>query len=114
VDPQNYQNIFALAGAIILTAVSQVMLRVGAKGKTSSKAAILSRSTLSGYLLFLIVIFLMIFAMQEIPLRTVSAFHGITYILIPLAARVFVDDPLDVRMMLGSGTIVLGIVVFFI
>jgi multidrug transporter EmrE-like cation transporter len=114
VDPHNYQNIFALAGAIFLTAISQVLLRVGAKGKTSSKSAILSRSTLSGYLLFLIVILLMIFAMQRIPLRTVSAFHGITYILVPLAARIFVKDPLDVRMMFGAGTIVVGIVVFFI
>lgn len=111
-SPDISQHAIALAAAIVLTAVSQVMLRAGAKGKTGLMAAILDPKTLSGYVLFLVVIILAIFAMQKIPLRTVSAFNGITYILVPLMAHWVVKDPLNARMLIGSAMILFGIIIF--
>ena len=106
-------HVLALAAAIILTAVSQVMLRAGAMGKGNSMvAAVFNSKTLIGYLIFLVVILLTIFAMQKIPLKSVSAFNGISYVLVPLMARLFVKDPLNTRMMIGLVMIVFGIVIF--
>ena len=105
----------ALGVAIILTSISQVLLRAGAKGKTSAQSAsFLNPKILFGYLLFFVVVLLMIYSMQEISLRTASALNSVTYILVPLMAHKFVNDPIDTRIILGSLTIIVGIVVFFI
>lgn len=105
----------ALCVAIILTSISQVLLRAGAKGKTGTRpTSFLNPKIFFGYLLFFVVVLLMIYSMQEISLRTASALNSITYILVPLMAYKFVNDPINTRIILGSLTIIVGIVVFFI
>ena len=105
----------ALGVAIMLTSISQVLLRAGAKGQISTKTtSFLNSKILLGYLLFFVVVLLMIYSMQKISLRTASALISITYVLVPLMAHKFVGDPINTRIILGSLTIVVGIVVFFI
>ena len=62
----------------------------------------------------MVVVILMIYAMQEITLRTASALNSISYVLVPLMAHQFVKDPLDSRIFFGSVIIFIGIVVFLI
>jgi len=111
---KTHLNEIALGLSIILTALAQSLLRLGARDKKRIIASFLNIKTISGYLIFFIVVFLMIYSMQKIPLRTVVAWNSITYVITPLAARLFANDPYSKRMALGSFVIVIGIIIFSI
>ena len=107
-----YINELALLGAILLTSVSHTLLRAGARNKAKSVDIFLNSATLIGYLLFFVVIFLVIFAMQEIDLKTVIAWNATTYLLTPVISRLLIREPLDKRILSGSAVIVVGLLVF--
>ena len=104
----------ALLGSILLTAVSQAMMRIGARGRRRALHSFLNPWTLTGNACFGIVMLMMIYAMQAIPFRSVMAVNSLVYIATPLAARMIAKDPLTWRMMLRSLTITAGMVVFFL
>ena len=104
----------ALLGSVVLTAVSQGMMRLGARGRRRALHSFLNPWTLTGNACFGIVMLMMIYAMQTIPFRTVMAISSLVYIATPLAARMIAKDPLTLRMMLGSLIITAGMVVFFL
>lgn len=103
----------ALGLAVVLTSVSQILFRVGAKDQ-AKLASLVNWKILLGYLLFCIVVLLTIYALQAISLRSASAMTSITYILVPLMAYKFVKDPISVRIIIGSIIICIGVIVFFI
>jgi drug/metabolite transporter (DMT)-like permease len=102
----------ALGCSIVLTALSQVLLRSGAIRAKNWASSFMNWRSLSGYFLLLIVTQLMVFAMQEIPLRTMAAWNSSTFIVVLLAAWKFLGEKISPRTMVGSAIIVLGIVVF--
>jgi drug/metabolite transporter (DMT)-like permease len=104
----------ALLGSVLLTAVSQAMMRIGARGRARALHSFLNPWTLTGNACFGIVMLMMIYAMQTIPFRSVMAVNSLVYIATPLAARLIAKDPLTLRMMLGSLVITAGIVIFFL
>ena len=105
-------NELALAFSIVLASVSQLLLRLGARNKTKATASICNAKTFLGYALFLLVVLLMIYAMQQITLKMAIAWSSICYILIPLAAHWFLKEPLTNRMLAGTGLIMFGIIIF--
>jgi drug/metabolite transporter (DMT)-like permease len=104
----------ALFASILLTAVSQAMMRIGARGRKRALHSFLNPWTIAGNVCFGVVTLLMIYAMQTIPFRSVLAVSSLVYITTPLAACLIAKDPLTVRMMLGALTITIGIVIFFL
>jgi drug/metabolite transporter (DMT)-like permease len=102
----------ALATAIGITPLSQVLLRFGAKDSKTTLGALMNLKTLLGYSMFGVVILLAIFALQTIPLRTVTAWDSLAYVLTPLAARLLLKDPLTTRIFAGGLVIMAGILVF--
>ncbi|MFT5438700.1 MAG: multidrug transporter EmrE-like cation transporter [Alphaproteobacteria bacterium] len=99
---------YALFVAITLTAVAQVLLKAGSRPDSPAgfPLKLLGLGTLG------IVTILMVLAMQGLPLRTVTAWTGLTFVLVPLAARLFLKERLSRRTMLASVVIVIGIVLF--
>jgi drug/metabolite transporter (DMT)-like permease len=102
----------ALSGGILLTSVSQVLLKLGAGAGRSFARAFLNRYTVTGYVLFLGVTILNIFAMKAIPLRTVTAATSLTYAVTVGMGHSFLGEMLTRRTMLGVALIVVGIFVF--
>jgi drug/metabolite transporter (DMT)-like permease len=102
----------ALATSIAITPFSQVMLRLGAKNSTTTIGAVMNPKALLGYGLFGVVVVLVVYALQTIPLRTVTAWDSLAYVLTPLAACVLLKDPLTARISIGAVVIMLGILVF--
>ncbi len=107
-------NELALFGGILLTAISQTLLRIGARNKVKSTHIIFNPATLGGYFLFFVIIILVIFAMQKIELKTVMAWNATTYVLTPIVSYLLIREPLDLRIMAGSGIIVIGLLVFIL
>ena len=102
----------ALTAGILLPSVSQVLLKLGAGTRRSFMGAFLDRRTLIGYVLFLGVTVLSIFAMKAIPLRTVTAATALTYVLTLGMGRGFLGEIVTRRMVLGAALIMAGIFVF--
>ena len=102
----------ALTAGILLASVSQVLLKLGAGSRRSFMGAFLDRRTQIGYVLFLGVTVLSIFAMKAIPLRTVTAATSLTYVLTLGMGRGFLGEIVTRRMVLGVALIMAGIFVF--
>jgi drug/metabolite transporter (DMT)-like permease len=102
----------ALAASILITPFSQVLLRLGAKNSTSAFGAVMNLKTLLGYAMFGAVAVLVVYALQSIPLQTVTAWDSLAYVLTPLAARWLLKDPLTIKVFVGTAVIMLGILVF--
>ena len=105
-------NEVALVLSIVLTTLAQVLLRFGARNKSGAMTSVFNLHALSAYALLLIVVLLMMYAMQQVPLKTAITWVSTCYILIPLAAHWLLKEPLTSRMLAGGGLIVLGIVIF--
>lgn len=110
---ESYINEIALLSAILLTSFSQLLLRIGARHK-KKKEILINKATISGYLLFLIVVLLTIFAMQKIELKTAMAWSASTYILTPTISYILIKETLNIRMIFGSAIIVIGLLIFII
>ena len=55
---------------------------------------------------------LMVFALQAIYLKTVIALNALTFVAMPLAAKMFLGEELTKRGIIASIVIVTGIVIF--
>lgn len=102
----------ALAAGILLTSVSQVLLKVGATSRSRLVDAFINRLTLSGYALFVVVTAFNVFAMKAIPLRTVTAATSLTYVLTLALGKWILGETVGRRTMCGLSLIVAGIVVY--
>ncbi len=105
-------HVAALGVGIVLTAVSQVLLRSGARNKSSLIGSFLNPHTLLGYGLFLAVTVLNVYAMQTILLKTVTAWVSMTYVATMILSRWLLKEELNRFMLMGAALIVAGIVVF--
>jgi len=104
----------ALAAGIILTAVSQILLKVGATNKSTILRSFLNVGTLAGYSLFFVVTLLNVFAMRRIPLRTMTAASSITYVLTLALGHWMLRERLTWRMLAGVALILAGVIVYSI
>ncbi|PLX84415.1 MAG: hypothetical protein C0617_07975 [Desulfuromonas sp.] len=102
----------SLGLAVAFTIVSQMLLRLGSKKKQKAVDVFFNWHTFFGYLIFLVVIVLVVFAMQKLPLKTVTAWNSVTFFLVPLSGFVFLGDPFSRKMQFGSVLILIGVLVF--
>lgn len=102
----------ALALAIVLTAISQLLLRQGAVRGARWMAGFVNPRSVAGYSLFVLVAALNVFALQAIPLRTLTAWTSLTYVLTIGLSHWILKEKLNAGMLAGCGLIMAGIVVF--
>ena len=107
-----FVHAFALGLAILLTSFSQVLLRSGISNAKNILVGFFNPKTVFGYTLFLLVTLLTVFAMQKIPLRTLTAWNSTTYVLTLLLSHWILRENLNRKMILGGFFIIAGIVVF--
>ncbi len=89
----NHIHEFALFSSIVLTIVSQILLRAGSRQTKGFFGLFANSFVITGYALFPVVVLLVIFAMQGIPLKTIIAWISSTFFLVPLAGKILVKDP---------------------
>ena len=102
----------ALVSAIVLTAISQVFLKIGASNKTSFIKSFLDWKTIVGYSCLFMVTVLNVYAMQRIELKTMTAWIGTTYILVVLFSCLFLKEKIDLFKIAGCSLIALGVLIF--
>jgi len=102
----------ALATAIIFTAFSQVFLKRGASNRPTFIASFLNRQTIIGFGLFGIVTVLNVYAMQKIELKIVTAWTGVSYILVVFFSGLILNEKIDSIKVISCILIISGIIIF--
>ena len=104
----------ALLACIVLTAAAQMLLKIGADPKRTFIANLLHAATITGYGIFLVVTVLTVYVMQAIEMKTVTAWVGLTYILVTAGALLFLKEKVTLKKVVGPFLIVFGFFVFHI
>jgi drug/metabolite transporter (DMT)-like permease len=100
----------ALAASIVLTVVSQILLKIGSVKSTGGVNALM----LMGLAAFGLVTVMIVYALQTIELKTLIALSALTYIATPYAARIVLREILTVRQIIGTSFITIGIIIFLL
>lgn len=102
----------ALFVGIVVTSFSQVLLKRGVSAKKSIITSFANSQTIASYLLFAVVTVLNVYAMQEIQLRTMTAWAGASYVIVAAFSKVFLNERIDLPRVGGCLLILMGITVF--
>ena len=105
----------ALAGAILLTGIGQVLLKKGAQNMNPAFwGKYLSSFTLAGYTMFLFVMVLSVYALQYISLKIFYALTSLNFILVLILSWIFLGEDINFRKLFAVLCIILGVVIFVV
>jgi drug/metabolite transporter (DMT)-like permease len=99
---------------VALNSAAQLLLRGAAlKGATPSKpmSLITSPMFMTAIVIYGVSVLTWVMVLKRVPLPTAIPFIALMYVIVPLAARYFFDDPLNWRMMAGMCLVVCGLIV---
>lgn len=105
----------ALFGAVILSSVSQMLLKKAAK--TEYKNAIreyLNLWVISGYSLLLASTFCIIFSFKGLDFKNVPVIESLGFPLVMILGRIFYGEKLSRNKIIGMGLIMLGVLVYYL
>jgi len=102
----------AFAFAILLTGVSNTLLRLGATQKQSAIRSLLGKATLLGYGLFGVVTLLSVYAAQVIPLRTLTAWSSLSNIATITLAALLLKEKIEHKVIASTILITIGLVIY--
>lgn len=108
----NYIHEYALILSIILTSVSQIILKMGSETNKKWIYSLLSYKIFLGYFLLFIVTILNVLVMQKIQLKTMTAWISLTYIIVNILSYFFFKENINKDKILGSVIIVSGIIIY--
>lgn len=98
--------------AILLTGVSQVLLKIGARNNDIPMGVYLNPFTAVAYFIFLIVTVCGVFALQGLELKLFYALASLNYVVVMVLSGVVLKEEINVDKLLAVGLIVVGVVVF--
>ena len=99
----------ALIVGVALTAVGQVLLKLGARGSQSLTSSLRAMPTIAGYLSFGVVTLLMPYAMLRHDLATVTAYSSVAQVLVLALSRVWLGEQVNRGQLAGVCLIVAGV-----
>ena len=100
--------------AVIGLSIGQILFKLAAAQMTSVREAL--KSVVSGWMLVALIVYavatlLWVYALRTLPLRVADPFVALAYLTGPLLAHFFLNEPLQVRTLIGAAIIILGILV---
>lgn len=100
--------------AIALTAISQLLLKIGAnRGKYGHPVKLfLNPFTAIAYALFFIITLLNLYAYRMLPLKCAVILLPFIYILIGIFSYLLFKEKMNRNQLIGAGIIILGVVLF--
>lgn len=109
----NNHLLIALIGTII-TSISQVLLKQGTintKNRTILYS-FLNPFTISGYLLFGLVILINLFAFQKLDIKVAPILIALNFINLLFFSRIILKENISFKSIIAIGIIIIGIIVF--
>jgi drug/metabolite transporter (DMT)-like permease len=109
-------SLFLAFLAVILTGISQVLLKIGSahqgKRKESVLTAYLNRPTFIAYGLFLIVTVISVIALKEMPLKVFYTITSLNFVIILGLSWWYLKEDVNMKMVAGTILIISGVLVF--
>jgi len=109
-------SLFLVFLAVLLTGISQVILKIGSahqsKIKDSVLAAYLNLPTFFAYGLLLCVTVISVIALEEIPLKVFYAIASLGFVVVVVLSHLILKERISKRMVFASGLIVCGVFIF--
>ncbi len=99
----------SLVAAVLLGAAGQVLFKAGLRPAATFLAGTATPPVLAGLACYALSTVLWLRVLREAPLGPAYGFLSLNFILVPLAARLFLGEPLPPRLMAGSLLIAAGI-----
>ena len=109
-----YRYYYCAAIAVVITALSQILLKVGAN-KTRDLVFIrkyLNTYVISGYILFIGVSLLNLYAYQYLPIKMGVVFLPFTFILVALFSYLLLKEKMNRQQFISSLIIIVGVIVY--
>ena len=105
---------FFVLFAIIFTGFSQILLKTGSNDKKTNHFldSYLNLPTISAYLLYGIVTILYIYALVDIPLKTVYALGALNYLIILFFSSLILKEPITKEKVISTLFITMGVLIF--
>ena len=100
--------------AAILTAISQILLKIGATrySKSSIVKFYLNKFVISGYCIFFIVTLMNLFAYKFIDLKSYIFIYPATIVSVLLLSRIILHEEFDKKKYGGVAIVIIGIIIF--
>ena len=101
--------------AVLLTGISHVFLKIGSRKGCETESfhsAYLNISTMTGYGIFLIVTFISVIALFEVPLKTFYAISSLNFVVITLLSWGLLKEKINKGMIIGLLLVVAGVAIF--
>ena len=96
----------AIYGGALLTVIAQLILKKGAKGNILNLHYILGNS------IFVVIIFLTLYALKEVKLVELVAIYPLTYIGVIFFSYLLFNEKMNKKQILSVLLIILGVVIF--
>ena len=77
--------------------------------RLSQPTTLLSPTFIGAIAIYGIATLMWMYVLSQMPLTRAFPFYGLTFVLVPLAARVFLGEPLRVQTLVGGAVILLGV-----
>lgn len=98
--------------SIILTGISQTLLKIGARNTNTPLGVYLNPATIMGYFMFLVVMICSIFALKGLELKLFYALASLNYVVVMLLSRTVLKEGLSRNRIVALCLIVVGVMVF--
>ena len=107
--------LFLTLCAVMLTGISQTLLKIGAdSGARSNRflASYLNLPTITAYGLILLVTILSVYALRDLPLKVFYSLTALNFIIVLGLSAVFLREEVSRDKVVAIGLIVFGVIVF--
>ena len=101
-----------MAFCIIMTTISQLLLKSGTTKVNSVVEVFLNWKVLLAFSLFFCVTIASVYAMQAIELKVITAWGGLVFPLVTVGAVVILKEPLSTSKVIGTFLVFVGIIIF--
>ncbi len=109
-------SIFLVFLAVLLSGISQVLMKIGSSHKTDRKDTVLvtylNLPTGFAYGLLVIVTMICVIALQEIPSKQFYAISSLGFIVVLFLSFVFLKERVTVLKMAATMLIITGVIIF--
>lgn len=105
-------SIFIGFSIILLTAIGQILLKKSANEQKGHQ--FLNGLVITGYIAFLITVFLSYYLMKAIPLKHFIVIMSCSYVVVMIGAIIFLKESITKNRILGTMLIAFGVFVFLL
>jgi len=104
-------------GCVFGISVGQILFKLGAETNTSEEGVNLiirlmtNRYTLCAVILYVVTTIFWVYLLRLVPLKELYPLMALAYVFVPILAKVFLNEDLELKSIIGALIIIVGVYV---